>query len=282
VMLGLGLMGLHELGESGWRWVALDVLYAGLGGLAIGAACGFLVGKLVLYLRRSHREAVGLDEFLGLGLIALSYGAALAAGTYGFLSVFAAGLAVRWIELQATGREPEDPQVVERVHRVPDDPADVATDPERAPAYLASVLLEFNEQLERIGEITIVVLVGAMLATVTLSVEAFAFAVVLFVLIRPVSVLVGLVGARLPRTRVAFIGWFGIRGIGSLYYLAFALAHADLPDATGSRLASFVLTTVALSIVVHGISVTPLMDRYERWRQQAARRSEREAPAPAD
>jgi NhaP-type Na+/H+ or K+/H+ antiporter len=60
------------------------------------------------------------------------------------------------------------------------------------------------------------------------------------------------------------------------------LAHADLPDGTGARLASFVLTAVALSIVVHGVSVTPLMDRYERWRRQAAHRTEREAAATAD
>jgi NhaP-type Na+/H+ or K+/H+ antiporter len=274
VLLGLGLLGLHDIGSNGLRWLAFDVVYAGIGGLVIGAVCGFLVGRLVLYLRRTHREAVGLDEFLGLGLIALSYGAALAAGTYGFLSVFAAGLAVRWIELQATGREPEDPQVVERVHRGPDDPTDVATDPERAPAYLAGVLLEFNEQLERIGEIAIVVLLGAMLATVTLSLEAFLFTVLLFVVIRPVSVLLGLAGARLPRPQVGFIAWFGIRGIGSLYYLAFALAHADLPDETGSRLATFVLTAVAVSIVVHGISVTPLMARYDGWRERRGRRPE--------
>ncbi len=278
VLLGLGLLGLHEIGSNGLRWLAFDVAYAGIGGLVIGAVCGYLIGRLVLYLGRTHREAVGLDEFLGLGLIALSYGAALAAGTYGFLSVFAAGLAVRWIELQATGREPADPQVVERGHRTTDDPADVATDPERAPAYLAGVLLEFNEQLERIGEIAIVVLLGAMLATVTLSLEAFLFTALLFIVIRPLSVLLGLAGARLPRPQVAFIAWFGIRGIGSLYYLAFALAHGDLPDDTGSRLATFVLTAVAVSIVVHGTSVTPLMTRYERWRERSGR-PPRVAPA---
>jgi NhaP-type Na+/H+ or K+/H+ antiporter len=281
VMLGLGLLGLHELGDNGLQWLAVDVVYAVLGGIAIGGASGFLVGKLVLYLRRTHQEAVGLDEFIGLGLIALSYGVALAAHTYGFLAVFAAGLAVRWIERQTTGAEPDDPQVVERAHRVQQDVTEVATDPQRGPAYLASALLEFNEQLERIGEIALVVLVGAMLATVTLSWEAVAFAVLLFVAIRPLSVVVGLLGSGRPRQQVGLLAWFGIRGIGSLYYMSFAIAHADLPNVIGDRLASFVLTAVALSIVVHGISVTPLMDRYEGWRQGLQRRQEHRAAAAA-
>ena len=71
VMLGLGLLGLHELGAFGWRWLAFDVVWAVRGGLAIGWLLGMLVGRLVLYLRRTHKEAVGLDDFLGLGLIAL-------------------------------------------------------------------------------------------------------------------------------------------------------------------------------------------------------------------
>ena len=95
VMLGLGLLGLHEIGAWGWRWWVVDVAWAIGGGLAIGAACGAAVGRLVLYLRREHREGMGRDEFLALGLIALSYGGALLAHTYGFLAVFAAGLALR-------------------------------------------------------------------------------------------------------------------------------------------------------------------------------------------
>src|SRR5918911_2446533 len=65
VMLGLGLLELHELGPMGLRWLAVDVIWAVVGGLAIGGLLGTLVGHLVLYLRRAHREAVGLDDFLG-------------------------------------------------------------------------------------------------------------------------------------------------------------------------------------------------------------------------
>src|SRR6187200_3006830 len=95
VMLGLGLLGLHDIGSFGWRWLAVDVLWAVSGGIVIGAVLGTAVGQLVLYLRRTHKEAVGLDNFLALGLVGLAYGAAGLAHAYGFLAVFAAGVALR-------------------------------------------------------------------------------------------------------------------------------------------------------------------------------------------
>jgi NhaP-type Na+/H+ or K+/H+ antiporter len=278
VLLALGVLGLHEVGDNGMRWLVVDLAWASIGGLAIGGLAGTLVARLVLHLRRTHRTALGLDEFLGLGLIALSYGVALLAGTYGFLAVFAAGLAVRRIELLHTGEAPADPEVVEAPERaVP--PEEAATHPERAPAYMASTLLAFNEQLERILEIGLVVLLGAMLAVVPLPGEVLWFAPLLFLVIRPLSVVVGLVGTGTPPLRLAYLGWFGIRGIGSLYYLMYAIVHG-LPVDQATRLAGIVLAVVAVSIVVHGVSVTPLMDRYDRLRARRSPRGTREASTP--
>ena len=79
VMLGLGLLGLHEIGPWAWKWWAVDVVWAIGAGLGIGALLGTLTARLVLWLRREHKEGVGRDEFLALGLIALSYGVALLA-----------------------------------------------------------------------------------------------------------------------------------------------------------------------------------------------------------
>jgi sodium/hydrogen antiporter len=86
LMLGLGLLGLHDLGSGLWRWVTVDVLWATTAGLGVGGALGTAVGELVLYMRRTHREAVGLDDFLALGLIALAYGIAMACHASGFLA----------------------------------------------------------------------------------------------------------------------------------------------------------------------------------------------------
>ena len=69
VMLGLGLLGLHDLGPDGLRWLAVDVVWAVVVGLAIGFALGTLVGRLVVHLRSARREFTGADDFLALGLI---------------------------------------------------------------------------------------------------------------------------------------------------------------------------------------------------------------------
>jgi len=114
-----------------------------------------------------------------------------------------------------------------------------------------------------------------MLAVVPLPLEAVPVAALLFLVIRPLSVAIGLAGTHLPRPAVGLLAWFGIRGIGSLYYLMYALVHGLPPD-EGMRIAGIVLSVVAISIVVHGISVTPLMDRYEarRRRRMKARTAE--------
>jgi NhaP-type Na+/H+ or K+/H+ antiporter len=270
VMLGLGLLGLHELGAFGWRWLAIDVLWAIAGGLALGWLLGMLVGRLVLYLRRTHKEAVGLDDFLGLGLIALSYGTALLIHTYGFLAVFAAGLALRQIEMQSTATQDVAQDVAPTLQPnagAPDQAEQLATDPEQAPAYMAQAVLGFNEQLERIGEVAVVVLVGGLLAASQPPFEALWFVPLLFLVIRPISVWLGMLGSRSSGAQRWLIAWFGIRGIGSVYYLAYAVRYG-LEPALAERIAALVLTTVAVSIVVHGISVTPLMRRYRR--EQAA------------
>ncbi|MDX1665141.1 MAG: cation:proton antiporter [Candidatus Promineifilaceae bacterium] len=267
VMLGLGLLGLHELGAWGWRWLAVDVVWAIAGGLAIGALMGWLVGHLVLYLRRHHKEAVGSDDFLSIGLIALSYGLALLLATYGFLAVFAAGVALRRVEKRAGTGDEEVPPEVEAA-ALSGEEAAVATDPDHAPAYMAKAVLGFNEQLERIAVLAVVLLVGVLLAQGNLPAEALWFVPLLLLVIRPLATWVGLWGAPVAPSQRRLIAWFGIRGIGSLYYLMFALQHG-VPRSLGMPLVGLVLATVASSVVVHGVSVTPLMNAYARARGRA-------------
>jgi NhaP-type Na+/H+ or K+/H+ antiporter len=260
VMLGLGLLGRHDLGAGGWRWWAVDLVWAVGAGLVVGAGLGTLVARAVLYLRRTHREAVGLDDFLALGLIGLSYGVAVLAHAYGFLAVFAAGLALRRVEMKAGGDGP--PPAVATAAR---EGEKAATDPATAPAFMAGAVLAFNEQVERVAEVAVVVLLGAMLAAVPWPPAALWFLPLLLLVVRPVAVLAGLVGTRLTPLQRALMAWFGIRGVGSVYYLAFALTHglADDTDLAGS-LAGLTLLCVATSVVVHGVSVTPLMAWYAR------------------
>lgn len=274
VFLGLGLLGLHDLGAGGGRWLTLDVLWAISGGLLIGGLLGAMIGKLVIYLRTHHQEAVGLDEFLSLGLVALTYGAAQFAHTYGFLAVFAAGLALRRIkEKSRTRRLPSDgPAGLQGK----DAHLAVATHPELAGAYMTQAVLGFNEQLERIAELAIVLIVGAMLPYTEADWSTFGFILLLFVVLRPLSVWLGLLGASVSGDQRLLISWFGIRGIGSIYYLMFALNHG-LPDALARQAITLTLTTVAVSIVVHGVSVTPLMNLYARRKQRKSHQAPSES-----
>jgi NhaP-type Na+/H+ or K+/H+ antiporter len=276
VMLGLGLLGLHPLGEWGVRWWAVDVFWAVCGGLAIGAALGTLMGRLVLYLRSQHSQAVGYDDFLALGLIALAYGAALAASTYGFLAVFAAGVALRRVERRETNASPLSPNapepdaeaIVEQALTTPEPPVDadhIATHPTHAPAFLAHAMLGSTERIERIGEVVAVVLLGAMLWAVDWSLVTWWFVPLLFLVIRPLAVTIGLAASPIAGTQRRLIAWFGVRGIGSIYYLGYAINHG-LDPVLASTLVALTLTAVVASIVAHGISVTPLMERYERMR----------------
>jgi NhaP-type Na+/H+ or K+/H+ antiporter len=160
-MLGLGLLGWHEIGAWAWRWWLVDVFWAVGAGFGIGAVLGTLTARLVLWLRREHKEGVGRDEFIALGLIALSYGAALLVHAYGFLAVFAAGVALRTVERRLSGdAAPADVLAME--HALPSE--EIATDPEKAPAHMAGAVLAFNEQIERILEVALVLTIGVALS----------------------------------------------------------------------------------------------------------------------
>jgi NhaP-type Na+/H+ or K+/H+ antiporter len=265
VMLGLGLLGLHDLGAWGWRWLAVDVLWATAGGLLIGAAMGALIGRLVVYLRARHQESVGLDEFLALGLIALAYGFAVLAHTYGFLAVFAAGLALQRVREQsrrlvapgakAAGQQPDAPADERRAAQ--------AIQADHASAYMMVAVRGFNEQLERIGELAVVLVVGAMLPFTHLPARAVVFLALLFLAVRPASVWLGLLGAPVSRDQRIMIAWFGIRGIGSVYYLMYAV-HQGLPLSLAELITAITLAVVVVSILFHGITVRPMMHLYRR------------------
>ncbi len=265
VLLGLGLLGLHDLGQWGWRWFAVDVVWGVACGIGVGAGLGLAVGQLVLYLRREHQEAVGLDDFLALGLVALSYGTALMLRGYGFLAVFAAGVALRHLVERQSSRPTASQKVVEQAAAAPDTTAaeQAAVDPEHAPAYMVHAVLGFNEQLERIGEVSVVIAIGALLWAVDWHAAVWWFVPLLLLVIRPLSVAIGLSNSSASGNQRLLIGWFGIRGIGSLYYLMYAINHG-LPSGLADELTSLTLSVVVTSIVVHGISVTPLMAMYEK------------------
>jgi sodium/hydrogen antiporter len=261
VLLGLGLLGLHDLGVGGWRWLVVDVIWATAGGLIIGGALGALIGRLVVYLRARHQESIGLDEFLALGLIAIAYGVAIISHTYGFLAVFAAGLALQRVKEQSRRNN----LFAAGVAHLPNDESvnrlDTHTD--HTSADMMQAVRGFNGQIERIGELAVVLVIGAMLTFAHLSISAAGLLVLLFLVIRPASVWFGLLGAPISSDQRFMIAWFGIRGIGSIYYLLYAI-HQGLPSALAEQIVSITFAAVTISIILHGISVHPVMHWYRK------------------
>jgi NhaP-type Na+/H+ or K+/H+ antiporter len=249
VMLGLGLLGVHETGTLAWRWWLIDLLWAVPAGLGIGWLCGHFTGHAMAWMRR-RGEPLESEEFLVFGLIALAYGLALLLKAYGFLAVFAAGAALSRRERL-------------RYEPVPDPEID---------ASHSSRLDSFSGQCERLAEVAVVLLIGAALWWVQWRWDLVLFALAVLLLVRPLMVFLlvrrGDVGPHQRR----LIAWFGIRGVGSVYYLAFA-AGFGVDPAWGHPLASAVFLTIAASIVLHGLTATPLMEGY--YRRLAARRSAR-------
>jgi len=262
VMLGLGLLGLHEIGEFGLRWVLVDVLWATSAGIGIGVLLGSGLGRLVWKLRRNWPGQKHLDDFLGLGLIGLAYGLSVYVDAWGFLAVFFAAVALRQTELKLSGVIPEPQQ---RLHRGETKPGNAADRKPAQPVRTSEGSLIFGEHLERLSEVMLVLLIGGMLFLNSWSWQAVGFALFLFMVARPVSVLVGLFGTGTPWKVRGMVGWFGVRGIGSLYYIMFAIQHG-LPEELALQLFQLTLIVVTLSILVHGTSVKPLMERF--WRFQ--------------
>ena len=258
VMLGLGLLGLHEIGDFGLRWILVDVLWATSAGILIGVVLGNGLGRLTCMLRRKHPEHKLLDDFLGLGLIGLVYGLSVYVNAWGFLAVFFAAVALRQTELKLSGIKPETPQ---RLH------AGEAGHTDAQLTRTSEGSLIFGEHLERLSEVLLILLIGGMLFVDSWSWRAVGFALFLFMVARPVSVLVGLVGTGTPWNIRGMTGWFGVRGIGSLYYLMYAIQHG-LPKELALQLIHLTLMVVTLSILVHGTSVKPLMERFWRPRKK--------------
>ena len=222
VLLGFGLLGIHELGPGLSRWWSVDLVWATLGGLGIGGLLGAATGRLVVYLRSRHDEAVGLDEFLGLGLVAMAYGIAQLALASGFLAVFAAGLALQRVrERPRSHTRPLAAAASSEGHSY----ETLATHSHHASATMRDSVQGFNEQLERLAEMAVVLMVGAMLAYAKPLPAVWWFVPLLLLVLRPLSVVASTMGERLTAPQFAMIGWFGIRGIGSVFYLLLALRH---------------------------------------------------------
>lgn len=222
------------------RWLLLDALWRVLAGTGIGWLLGYALMHLIFRSERSPRISASSDGLTALAITLLVYGVAELCGGYGFLAVFVAALVVRQHE---------------RNHE-----------------YHTTLNL-FAEQCERLLMALLLILFGGALfggLLGTPSLREWGFALAFVLVVRPLAGWLGLAGSGLPRRERWTIAVFGVRGIGSLYYLAFAINHAHFPEA--ERLWSVVSLVVLLSILLHGISAKPVMGWLDGRRRKRASR----------
>jgi len=231
-------------GSFDWltHWFWIDFLYRIAAGIGIGFIAGYFLMRLIF---RAPTEVNIADSGEGLAALAITlfvYGLTEIIGGYGFLAVFVAALAMRHYE---------------RDHE-----------------YHETLNL-FAEQCERLLMTLLLLLFGGALAYGLLDHLNWAgvcFGLLFILVVRPLTGLLALLRSVVPwRERLA-ISAFGVRGIGSFYYLAYALNHADWPQS--DMLWAMVGFVVLLSVLVHGLSGTPVMQLLDSRRRQLARSSQ--------
>ncbi len=218
--------------------------------LLLGPAIGFVIGGLGSWLmtKVDHHMRVRREHqaVYGIGLVLAAYAAATVVGGDGFLSAFAAGLAVTLLNQS-----------------------------------LCDCFLEYGEVTSEMAMLLAFVLFGAvlsnMLGTINLPLTLGLAGLVVFV-IRPAILNLVLARAKMSWEAKAFVSWFGPRGLNSLL-LALLVVQADIPSA--EFLLAAVGVVVIASVAIHGASAAPVSAWYERRVNTATLAEEREGTADA-
>jgi NhaP-type Na+/H+ or K+/H+ antiporter len=231
-------------GATNWapEWLLTDVLGRVLIGVVVGWLIGRLLGKVSFDPPWKLTALADAGEgFVAVAATLLAYATAELVEGYGFLAVFVAAVALR--------------------------------DSERGHSY-HRVLHNFAGQVEQVVVTVLLILLGGAAATGVMSAltwQGAAVGLALIIIVRPLSGVAGLIGGRTkPHERHA-IAFFGIRGVGSVYYLAFALRLEAFDEA--DELWAIVTFTILASIVLHGVTATPVMDHLDRRSQRRRARS---------
>ncbi len=236
VNLAIAVAIANQSGEAWFgHWLTVDVIWK----LVVGMAAGWLIGRLLAWLtfRLPNRAQLSrtADGFVALGMTAVCYGLTEMMHGYGFLAVFVAALAFRSVE--------RTHEYHERLH-------------------------EFSEQFERLLMMILLVIfggaisAGGMFNEISWSIVIFAVGTIFIV--RPLVGWISLIGAKTPAKEKAVIAFFGIKGLGSAYYLSYAMGLASFEAA--ERLWSAVGLVVLISVVLHGALVTPVMRHLDQRR----------------
>ncbi|HEY9737786.1 MAG TPA: sodium:proton antiporter [Trichocoleus sp.] len=238
--------GLHWQSDPVWQhwigqWVTIDLVWAIAAGFGVGVVVARALAELGKWLQRLRNTDEVMEDFVALATVLIVYATAELVNGYGFLAVFVAGI------------------VVQRSY----------PDPEQRLSHL-----EFTETIEKLMEVATILLLGSMLRIepiLRFLPQILLVAGLLFFVIRPVGAWICTTGERYTPMRRGLFGWFGIRGVGSLYYLTYALGEG-LRGSEAELIAWITLMTIVLSVVLHGVTATPLMNWYEKHHRRERQR----------
>jgi NhaP-type Na+/H+ or K+/H+ antiporter len=216
------------------EWLTYRVLWEIVGGVAGGWLVGRAFGWLTFHIPAETKLARTGDGLIALSATFVSYGLTEIFHVYGFLAVFVTALTFR-----STHR---DHDFQREMHAI-------------------------TEQIERLAMMVLLILFGGALVSGLLASVTWTdvgVALVILLVVRPVTGRIGLIGHPADRGEKRTLAFFGIRGVGSIYYLAYGINHMAVPDA--SHLWGIVGLIVLLSILFHGLTVTPIMRSLDKRR----------------
>ena len=218
-------------------WFTIKVGWKLLAGAGMGLLCGRAIGFVLFHGARGGLSRMG-DGLVALAATLIAYAATELVHGYGFLAVFICALTIRASE--------RDHDFHQQMH-------------------------DFSDQIERLLIMLLLVLFGGALANgllVSLTWTDFAVALIVVLVVRPVAGLIAMVGSDQPMRERLLLAFLGIRGVGSIYYVAYGLNHADFGNS--ERLWSVVGCIILMSILIHGVTATPLLARLARRREADA------------
>lgn len=222
-------------------WLLRDVLYRMAAGVGMGVLMGRVLAFLILRRRRHRQKAIVRDGFVAVAATVLVYGLTELVWGYGFIAVFVTAITLRNYELH------------HKYHRK---------------------LHDFTEQTERILVAIVLVLFGGMLVhgiLTALTSNMIWLGIGVVLLIRPLTGLVVMPDIRLHFKEKLAISFFGIRGMGSLFYLSFGLSKASFQYK--EELWALVSFIIVLSLLIHGFTATTVFQRLDA---QAGRTADEE------
>lgn len=232
--IAVAIVGLDPAGWFG-DWILIDVFYKITAGALTGAFSGWLLAYLLFNVVRESSPKI-IDGVFAIALVFFPYAFAELMSGYGFIAVFISACVFRQQESEHNYQE--------EIH-------------------------SFSVTMEQILEAVLMLMIGGYIVYGVfepLTLSMVLVAIVFIFIVRPVSCFLAFPGSDLSQPKRWVIAFFGIRGIGSLYYLSYGIYHADFPQQ--EELWAIMILIVVISVVLHGTLAAPVMNTLDRWKKK--------------